>query len=90
MGGAEAVVIVVDGDVVLDPDARVTPTISFSGPDEVWAKLLARVPHPLFNDVVPALERGLRLRASPEEFWQYYPAVQRAVDLLRDMKAGSA
>jgi hypothetical protein len=86
----EVAVCVAGGDVVLPPHEAPAPTISLSGPRDVWEKILSPVPPPFFNDVVPALEHGLRLQCSPEEFWQYYPAVQRAVDLLRVERTASA
>ncbi len=88
IGAAEEVVAVRDGRVVLpeggDGDGSLPePTITFSGPEDVWARLLAEVPPPMFNDLLPALGRGLTMRSDPEELWQYYPAAQRAVELLR-------
>ncbi len=51
---------------------------------ELWAKMLAPVPPPFFNDVAPARARGLAVEADELLWWQYVPAVQRAVELLRE------
>src|SRR5437588_369651 len=63
--------------------------IRLSGPAEVWDHLLAAIPPRFFNDIVPAgafgLEPSLGLERGGDNlvFWQYYPAVARAVELLR-------
>lgn len=49
----------------------------------VWADLLAPVPPPFLNDVAPARARGLAVEGDELLWWQYAPAVQRAVELLR-------
>ncbi len=58
--------------------------ISLAAPMEVWEKILAPVPPPFFNDIMPARAFGLVLTGEDETVWQYYPAVRRLVDLLRE------
>jgi hypothetical protein len=64
--------------------------IGLSAPTEVWEKILAPVPPPFFNDIMPAQGAGLVREGDPETYWQYYPAVRRLVDLLREESAGHA
>ncbi|MCA0249961.1 MAG: alpha/beta hydrolase [Proteobacteria bacterium] len=52
--------------------------------EEVWAKLLAAKPPRLFNDLAALLARHeMTLEADPVCYAQYYPAVMRAIELLR-------
>jgi pimeloyl-ACP methyl ester carboxylesterase len=64
------------------PDAG-TGVIELSATAEVWEPLLRAVPPRLRNDVSPMLGLGLERRADDLLWWQYLPAVQRAVELLR-------
>ena len=59
--------------------------IEFSGSEAVWSKLLAAVPERFNNDLMANLMQGqgLSREADPVNFAQYYPAVARAVELLR-------
>ena len=58
--------------------------ITLTADGEVWAQLLAAKPPRLYNDVstILGLEQ-MSLDADPVVFAQYYPAVMRAVELLR-------
>jgi hypothetical protein len=58
--------------------------IELRAPPEVWARILAPVPPRFFNDILPARAFGLKVEGPDETFWQYYPAVRRAVELLRE------
>ncbi|MFN0147961.1 MAG: hypothetical protein ACKVT1_15765 [Dehalococcoidia bacterium] len=60
-----------------------TGNVGLRAPAATWAKILAAVPPPMFNDVMPARAAGMELLGDTESFWQYYPAVRRTVDLLR-------
>jgi hypothetical protein len=62
--------------------------IGLAAPREVWKKLLAPVPPPFFNDMMPARGFGLQVSGDDETLWQYYPAVRRLIDLLREELAG--
>lgn len=59
-------------------------SIHLSAPAALWALILAPIPPPFFNDIFPARALGLAVEADPETLWQYYPAVQRAVQVLRE------
>lgn len=72
-----------DGIVSAGPSPE-SGVIRLSGRADVWEKVLARVPPPFFNDILPARAFGLEIASDPELLWQYYPAVRRAVDLLRE------
>lgn len=58
--------------------------ITISGPAELWEPLLRTVPPRYFNDISVATT-GIGLERSGDEllWWQYSPAIQRAVELLR-------
>jgi hypothetical protein len=59
-------------------------SIRLAGPAETWKKVLSPLPPPFFNDIMPARAFGLTVEGDEETFWQYYPAVRRLVDLLRE------
>jgi pimeloyl-ACP methyl ester carboxylesterase len=56
---------------------------SLSGPASVWEKLLSPVPPRGYNDIFPAMMAGLQPLGDPLTLWQYYPAIQRLLDLIR-------
>lgn len=57
--------------------------IELAGPADVWMLLLEPLPARFFNDILPATAFGIRRTGSDIVFWQYYPAVARAIELLR-------
>lgn len=58
--------------------------LTVRGPSSVWAPLLEAVPPRLANDVVAMIAaHRLELDADRLRYWQYLPALQRAVELLR-------
>ena len=68
------------GDVPKGGDGVITLT----APDGVWQDLLAARPPRLRNDVANLMMAGdMAVDADPVRFAQYYPAVMRAVELLR-------
>lgn len=87
LGGEVIVVALIEGAAAVGladgPAAR--GDLRISAAREVWDKILQPVPPPYFHDIVPAQGFGLRVEGEPETFWQYYPAVRRAVDVLRNM-----
>lgn len=96
--GNEVVALSIDdgrptaGDATTEPVSNGSVgagTIVVRGATEVWDQVLAQVPPPFFNDIMPAQAFGLRQQSEPETFWQYFPAVRRAVDLLRLDRNGS-
>ena len=68
--------------------------IKLTGSSEVWKKVLAEVPERFNNDLMANLmqRQGIGRKADPIAFAQYYPAVARAIELLRPeaASAGSA
>ena len=57
--------------------------IALSGPAETWEPILRPVP-PRLSHALPVMVRlGLHLEAEPLLYWQYLPALERAVELLR-------
>ncbi|MBI2765782.1 MAG: hypothetical protein HYX53_07710 [Chloroflexi bacterium] len=58
--------------------------LAFTAPAETWEKLLAPIPPPAFNDIAPAAAAGLAVSGDMETYWQYYPAIRRLVDLVRE------
>jgi pimeloyl-ACP methyl ester carboxylesterase len=68
----------------LAADPGATPgVVGLSGPVELWEGLLAAEPSRLVSDVSSALSKGLRRYGDDLAFWQYYPAIQRVIELLR-------
>lgn len=58
--------------------------IALSGPDDAWAELTAATPPRLANDVIHLVGAGrVRLDGDRVLFAQYYPAITRAIELLR-------
>lgn len=83
LDGDEASVRVVDGVPDDGDPGQGTGVVVLTGPAEVWAKLLSASPPRFATDVAAAMAVGLRRDGDPLAFWQYYPALQRAVELLR-------
>jgi pimeloyl-ACP methyl ester carboxylesterase len=66
------------------PDVMAPGVIALKASDEVWAELLAAKPKRFYNDVAPLIGMGQIIRhGDPVVFAQYYPAVMRAIELLR-------
>ena len=58
--------------------------VSIGGPIEAWTPLLEAVPPRFATGVVPFATAGLlTVDADPVRYWQYLPAVERTVELLR-------
>ena len=57
--------------------------VGLSGSTEVWEPLLQEMP-PRITHALPVMVRlGLQLESEPLLYWQYLPALERAVELLR-------
>lgn len=61
--------------------------IRIAGPAATWERLLSPLPPPLFNDIMPARAFGLTVAGNDEMFSQYFPAIRRMVDILREERA---
>lgn len=90
VGGDVASVQVHDGV----PQAGSVPdgpgVIAVAGPPEVWAQILLAVPPRFFNDLAFAEAVGLQRTGDDLTYWQYFPAVARAVEVLRPSLAVEA
>jgi pimeloyl-ACP methyl ester carboxylesterase len=65
--------------------------ITLAGPEDVWAQLLAARPPRFANDIFNLVGAGrLAVRADPVLYAQYYPAVMRALELLRPPDPGQS
>ena len=85
LGGRTVAFALTDGEIeAIDVAAVGEYHIGLAAPREVWEKVLAPVPPPFFNDIMPARAFGLRVIGDDETLWQYYPAVRRLIDLLRE------
>jgi hypothetical protein len=69
------------------PAADEAGVVSIAGPAELWDQILAPVPPRFCNDIMPAVALGLRIGGHQETLWQYYPAIRRLVELLREARA---
>ncbi|MET0780458.1 MAG: alpha/beta hydrolase [Microbacterium sp.] len=80
-----------DGTPLAGSPRRGERVIELVGPAELWASMLLAVPPRFLNDVSAALALGLKRHADALLWWQYVPAVQRAIELLRpDPEAAAA
>ena len=76
-------ITITNGDITEgDPGVR-DGVITISGPVETWEPMFRTVPPPYFNDINVATSVGLQRTADELLWWQYVPAVQRIIELLR-------
>jgi hypothetical protein len=62
--------------------------VHISAPTEEWEKLLEPIPRPFYQDVLgAALNHGFTLTQDMLAFAAYYPALQRLVEILREMRS---
>lgn len=82
---------VTDGFITIGDPGEGHGVITIAGPLAAWEPLFLTVPPPYFNDITVATN-GLGLERSGDEliWWQYVPAIQRIVELLRAPGAGAA
>lgn len=77
----------VDGQIEPGPpDAEAydgAGVITLSGSAELWGQMLAPIPPRFFNDVSAAVGMGLDRDGDTLTWWQYVPAIQRSVELMR-------
>jgi pimeloyl-ACP methyl ester carboxylesterase len=61
------------------------PAVHITGSVEAWQALLAPRPDRFLNDLMPAITAGAFTRAGDElMWWQYYPAIVRVVEVMRE------
>lgn len=72
------------------PDRGQPGVVTLKAAPSVWAELLATKPKRLYNDISPLIGMGEMTNVSdPVVFAQYYPAVMRAIELLRSGDASA-
>ena len=64
--------------------------ITLTGPAALWERLLAATPDRFANDIGFAQTLGLVRGGDELTYWQYYPAVARAIELLRPASTATA
>ncbi len=86
---SELLLAVSDGKPGVNSANGTEGTVEFSGDSEVWQKVLAAVPERFNNDLMANLmqSQGLARRCDPVVFAQYFPAIARAIELLRPPSA---
>ena len=83
-GDSVAAITLTDGEPVPgDPGPEADGVLTLGAPPETWQQMLAVEPPRFANDIAPARALGLRRTGDELLYWQYAPAVQRAVELLR-------
>jgi pimeloyl-ACP methyl ester carboxylesterase len=75
---------IADGSVSEGDPGQGPGVITISGAPETWEMLFRTVPPPYFNDISVATNAGLQRTADDLLWWQYVPAVQRIIELLRE------
>jgi hypothetical protein len=65
-------------------DVAFDDAVTLSGPADGWTELLAPIPRPFYQDIGGAQRHGFALWGDHERRFQYYPALQRFVVLLRE------
>ena len=67
------------------------PAVRISGPAAAWQALLAPRPARFLNDLMPAIAAGAFNRTGDEMmWWQYYPALARMVEVMRERTGAAA
>lgn len=75
---------VVDGRPSAGDPGDGPSAITVTGADAIWDALLAAVPPRFMNDIWPLLRMGMLVQTGDSlTFAQYFPAIMRAVELLR-------
>jgi len=66
------------------PQAGRAGVVTLNAPAAVWAAVLAAKPKRFYNDIFPVIGLGeMTSQSDPVVYAQYYPAVMRAIELLR-------
>jgi len=81
--GSTASVRIVDGEPHAGPVDDGPGVVTFTGEGALWDAMTASVPPRFYNDIAFAALLGLTLGGDELAYWQYYPAIARAVELLR-------
>ncbi|MEM9620646.1 MAG: alpha/beta hydrolase [Pseudomonadota bacterium] len=72
-------------DGAVSPGASAAPVLTYSGSESVWQEMLQQVPARFHNDLMANISahQGLQREGDALLHAQYYPAVMRALELLR-------
>jgi pimeloyl-ACP methyl ester carboxylesterase len=81
--GTQVSIKVVDGRPEAGSVEGDAAVIALRGDGAVWDRVLSAEPPRFFNDIGAAIAAGLERTGGELTFWQYYPAVTRAVELMR-------
>lgn len=86
-GDAVAAFTILDGEIRAGDPGEGDGVITLQAPPDTWEQMLRSDPPRFANDIGPARGLGLHRRGDELLYWQYAPAIQRAVELLRDRPA---
>jgi pimeloyl-ACP methyl ester carboxylesterase len=81
--GTEAAVRVVEGQPEAGPVASGPGVVTFTADGPLWDAMLSAVPPRFSNDLAFAAALGGQLGGDELAYWQYYPAIARAIELMR-------
>ena len=82
-GDSVAAITLDEGEARAGDPGDGSGVITVTAPSEVWDRMLQPVPPRFANDIAPARALGLQWTGDELLYWQYAPAIQRAVELLR-------
>ena len=81
--GAVASVAVTDGVARAGSALDGPGVVGLAGPASIWDALLSAVPPRFLNDIGFAEALGMKRTGDDLTYWQYYPAIMRAVEVMR-------
>jgi pimeloyl-ACP methyl ester carboxylesterase len=81
--GAVASVAVTDGVARAGSGVDGSGVVGLAGPASIWDALLSAVPPRFLNDIGFAEALGMKRTGDDLTYWQYYPAIMRAVEVMR-------
>jgi len=90
VAGAETAVRVVDGQADAGPVGDGPGVVTFTADGELWDAMLSPLPPRFTNDIAFAAYLGGQLGGDELAYWQYYPAIARAIELMRPPPAETA
>ena len=83
-GDSVAAIMITEGEANPGDPGDGEGVITLTAPNETWEMMLRARPPRFANDIAPARALGLRRTGDELLYWQYGPAIQRAIELLRD------
>lgn len=84
IGGAVTGISLVNGEVRASVPEAGRGVITLSGSSASWDPVFQTVPPRFHNDISAAIgAKAIQRRGDELTWWQYYPAIQRALELLR-------